>query len=76
MEKMNSRALCKTLLSFLWFQYSSQCCISWLTLKIDIDECFAGTDNCSDICNNTAGSYTCSCPTGYRLLDDGITCEG
>ena len=33
MEKMNSRALCKTLLSFLWFQYSSQCCISWLTLK-------------------------------------------
>ncbi|MCG8621972.1 MAG: hypothetical protein MJE68_08270 [Proteobacteria bacterium] len=25
---------------------------------------------------NTIGSYTCSCRTGYRLLNDGRSCQG
>ena len=31
---------------------------------------------CQHRCNNTIGSYTCSCNDGYLLTDDNITCEG
>ncbi|CAL1526080.1 unnamed protein product, partial [Lymnaea stagnalis] len=40
---------------------------------IDIDECV--TNPCSQQCNNTIGSYQCSCYSGYRLSNfDGKTC--
>ncbi|MCB9682211.1 MAG: hypothetical protein H6733_12160 [Alphaproteobacteria bacterium] len=41
---------------------------------IDVDECAAGTDTCSDdaSCTNTVGSYTCDCDDGFT--GDGITC--
>lgn len=46
----------------------------------DIDECNSAninsTNGCSDICTNTEGSYTCSCPPGLRLTNDSETCEG
>ncbi|XP_060551819.1 fibrillin-2-like [Ruditapes philippinarum] len=48
-----------------------------LFTKIDIDECTANTDNCDDTnggCTNTAGSFTCSCYTGFNLEADGFTC--
>ena len=41
---------------------------------IDIDECTADTDGCDQICNNTDGSFECSCRSGFTLLDDGKTC--
>ena len=41
---------------------------------IDIDECTANTDGCDQICNNTDGSFQCSCRSGFSLLDDGKTC--
>ena len=33
----------------------------------DIDECEAGLDDCDPLasCNNTPGSFSCSCPPGY-----------
>ncbi|XP_060593354.1 fibrillin-1-like [Ruditapes philippinarum] len=43
----------------------------------DIDECTANTDNCDSTnggCTNSAGSFTCSCNTGYNLEADGFTC--
>ena len=43
----------------------------------DFDECStAETHNCNAdaVCNNTMGSYTCSCKTGY--FGDGWTCKG
>ncbi|CAH1257139.1 PKDREJ [Branchiostoma lanceolatum] len=40
------------------------------------DECSLGTDNCEQICNNTAGSFTCSCNEGYRLSSNGWDCIG
>ncbi|CAH3184475.1 unnamed protein product, partial [Porites evermanni] len=42
----------------------------------DINECNAGTHNCSSnaFCNNTKGSYNCSCKPGYT--GDGWTCTG
>ena len=42
----------------------------------DIDECDRGNGGCSDGCTNTEGSYQCSCPEGYQLMEDGHTCEG
>ncbi|KAJ4700806.1 Wall-associated receptor kinase [Melia azedarach] len=41
----------------------------------DIDEC-KGVNNCSRICVNTEGSYTCLCPKGYHGngREDGTGC--
>ena len=42
----------------------------------DIDECNTNRDNCQQTCNNTRGSFTCGCGSGYRLNSDGRTCRG
>ncbi|XP_052227835.1 uncharacterized protein LOC127842390 isoform X2 [Dreissena polymorpha] len=42
---------------------------------IDVDECRDGTTGCSHGCENTAGSYRCTCPNGYVLNSDGQTCK-
>ena len=33
-------------------------------------------DNCSQVCTNTEGGFTCSCRDGYTLGEDGTSCEG
>ena len=33
----------------------------------DIDECADNNGGCSHGCENTVGSYRCTCPVGYRL---------
>ena len=51
---------------------------------IDLDECAINYGNCScngispctAMCDNTVGSYECSCEQGYILDDDGLTCIG
>lgn len=42
---------------------------------VDIDECSGGTDNCDPnaSCENTDGSFTCTCEAGYS--GDGVNCE-
>ena len=47
-------------------------CTPFLT---DIDECAEGTDACEHHCHNNAGSYTCSCNSGFQL-SDGFHCQG
>ena len=42
----------------------------------DIDECSNSTLNCTQLCNNTRGGYTCGCITGYKLASDNRTCFG
>ena len=42
----------------------------------DTDECSDGTHNCSQICTNTNGSFTCRCYNGYELDFDNGTCNG
>ena len=42
----------------------------------DVDECSENTDNCSQGCNNTIGSYLCYCEDGYTLDTDLHTCNG
>ena len=47
----------------------------------DDDECVPGSHMCDDvqgICHNNAGSYTCTCATGYQIMDgetEGYVCE-
>ena len=44
--------------------------------NIDTDECTHDTDGCEHNCNNTVGSFFCSCNTGYALTLDGKNCTG
>ena len=39
-------------------------------------KCTTDTDNCTQNCENTDGSFTCSCNDGYTTADNGITCDG
>ena len=51
------------------------CAMHYLYL-LDIDECGIKTDNCSinAMCNNTEGSFNCTCWPGYT--GNGISCTG
>ena len=42
----------------------------------DDDECTDGSNNCNKnaICDNTVGSFTCTCKEGYS--GDGVDCDG
>ena len=40
----------------------------------DINECNSSNGGCSHACNNTIGSYICSCRTGYQLDVGGTKC--
>ena len=46
------------------------------TMISDIDECAGEAHNCSSnaVCNNTKGSYNCTCKPGYE--GDGNNCKG
>ncbi|XP_048833472.1 hemicentin-1 isoform X1 [Brienomyrus brachyistius] len=41
---------------------------------LDINEC-ESKERCQHECVNMAGSYRCLCPTGYRLMTNGKTCQ-
>ncbi|XP_066302866.1 von Willebrand factor D and EGF domain-containing protein-like [Branchiostoma lanceolatum] len=58
-------------------QFSCSCPLGWLgTLcERDIDECLVTNHGCENDCENTPGSYTCSCPEGFELKDDRRTCQ-
>ena len=47
---------------------------SLLLRNVDINECI--DSDCEQMCNNTVGSYTCSCNNGYSLNSDGRNCSG
>ncbi|NWT15620.1 HMCN1 protein, partial [Vireo altiloquus] len=41
---------------------------------VDIDEC-ESRDTCQHECRNSLGSFQCVCPSGYRLMPNGKTCQ-
>lgn len=43
---------------------------------VDIDECSVNNANCTQFCNNTLGSFQCTCMSGFELASDGFTCNG
>ena len=44
-------------------------------MLLDIDECATNNGGCSDRCVNVPSSYQCTCPEGYSLMDDWLTCH-
>ena len=42
----------------------------------DMDECSFSEFLCQHECVNQPGTYFCSCPAGYILLDDNRSCQG
>ena len=47
-----------------------------MSFIVDINECQIDNGGCSQRCNNTAGSYNCSCQSGYELTGDDHNCTG
>ena len=43
---------------------------------LDVDECQTSNGECAEFCNNTDGSFECSCRTGYMLAADDANCNG
>ena len=50
--------------------------LPFLCFSPDMDECVTGNHSCMQNCHNTDGSYRCSCKAGFKLLSDGMSCEG
>lgn len=47
----------------------------FLLSSIDINEC-EGVNDCQQRCENSVGSFTCSCENGFTLSSDGRNCTG
>ena len=43
---------------------------------IDINECSSQNGGCEQNCQNTIGSYSCSCLTGYLMDINSYNCTG
>ena len=81
-SKRNGCGSAHALLSFVYIQFNysnengmthvHQLINVWSLL--DIDECTEGSHSCHNdaSCKNTAGSYVCTCNSGY--LGDGFNC--
>ena len=41
-----------------------------------MDECQTNNGGCNQTCNNTVGSFSCSCGIGYILAANNLDCEG
>jgi len=57
------------------------CVFVWMWMwNTDVDECREAADRgrhvCLGDCENTHGSFTCSCPRGYQMSSDQRTCHG
>ena len=45
--------------------------LSWFS---DINECEEALDNCSHVCGNDQGGFSCQCHSGYKLNEDNTNC--
>ena len=70
LKKIYNAELLKLFLSNLFLFNRSRNCA-------DVNECSSnsGKGDCDHFCNNTEGSFQCSCRQGYILQQDGRTCN-
>ena len=59
----------------LYYNYILYLYTIHLYIQTDIDECATDNGGCQQTCNNTNGSFFCSCLTGYMLNSDQFTCN-
>lgn len=59
---------------YYWYFMSKRKIIYYIQCFVDIDECMHYSGGCQGKCVNTAGSYTCICPVGEELGEDGRIC--
>ena len=45
-------------------------------LVVDVNECSTDQGGCDHFCENSVGSFWCSCRNGFALAPDGSTCSG
>merc|ERR1712047_173757 len=45
------------------------------TTCTNVDECAEENGGCQHTCVDTDGSYSCTCPAGFTLSPDGVSCE-
>lgn len=58
------------------YEYFVAVIILDLSFSADINECEEINGRCEQTCNNTEGSFVCSCDEGFTLSTDGKTCVG
>ena len=69
--------MCRKALYFVYYATILNVKEFLFVLITDVNECMDNTDNCSQNCINTIGSYYCYCNDGYTLdSDDQHTCNG
>ena len=50
-------------------------CYTYTISFLDVNECDDGNGGCENSCNNTDGSFICSCNIGYQLYSNRF-CSG
>ena len=51
-------------------------CLKFIVILLDIMECKDSLHNCSQVCVELQGEFSCTCYDGYELLEDGVSCKG
>ena len=60
-----------------WMEDTQSCYHVVLLISIDLNECIDDTDGCEDGCENTLGSFFCTCPSfGSGFRANGTRCVG
>ena len=47
-----------------------------IDIVVDINECVSQNGGCEQSCQNTIGSHSCSCLSGYLIDNNGYNCTG
>lgn len=59
-----------------WAQMMQTSMLNVSAFRSDLDECSFSEFLCQYRCVNAPGSFSCICPPGYYVYDDGRSCEG